>query len=617
MPTAPPEFDPREFLRSASQRPGVYRMLDADGEVLYVGKAKSLKKRLASYFRGSGLESKTRALVDRIAGIEVTVTNSETEALLLEQTLIKSLRPPYNILLRDDKSYPYLYLSEHGYPMLAFRRGRKSKKGRYFGPYPSSYAVRESLTVLQKVFRLRSCEDSFFRNRSRPCLQYQIKRCSGPCVGLVDPDDYAEDVRHAVMFLEGRSQQVVEELQKQMDSASEALEFEKAAVYRDQIAQLVRVQQQQVVMQQDGDVDVIASAAQPGGVCIQVVVIRGGRVLGNKNFYPTLRFDRSEGELLSEFIPQFYLGSGKGRDVPPEILVSAAVEDRDCLEDALVERAGRKVRILSSVRGKRAKWLKLARTNAAQSLVTLLASRENMAQRLDALAGELGLGSPPQRLECFDISHTMGEAPQASCVVFETGGPLKSDYRRFNIEDVTPGDDYAAIAQAVRRRYTRLKAGEARIPDLLFIDGGKGQVSATLEVLEELQVPGLMVVGVAKGSGRRPGLERLFVAEKGSNIKEVSLRPDSAGLHLIQHLRDEAHRFAISGHRNRRGKKRSRSPLEDIPGVGPKRRRDLLRYFGGLQEIERATVDDLVRVPGISRALANDIYVRLHGEEPA
>ncbi len=607
-------FDSAAFLKTVSTRPGVYRMLGRDDAILYIGKAKNLRKRLSSYFRKSVLEAKTLALVERIEQVEVTITHTETEALLLEQTLIKQHRPPYNIVLRDDKSYPYVYLSRHAYPMLALRRGRRAKTGTYFGPYPGATAVRESVHTLQKVFQLRSCEDSYFSNRSRPCLQHQIKRCSAPCVGRISAEEYAADVKGAVMFLEGRSSEVVQSMAERMDAHAEALEYEQAAELRDRIVNLRRVQEQQTVVKQGGDMDVIACAVRPGGVCAQAVFIRGGRVLGSKNWYPSVKLQCTPAEVLSEFLPQFYLDDSGVREIPAEVLLAEPVEDQELLEQALGERAGHRVRIATKVRGKRAAWVRLAQTNAEQSLGALLAGRQNMLERFESLAEGLQLASMPARIECFDISHSAGELPQASCVVFGLEGPIKADYRRFNIENITAGDDYAAMRQAVSRRYKRIQKGEGKLPDVLFIDGGKGQVNAALEALEEAGVEGLLVVGVAKGAGRRDGLETLLRARGEGRFEELALKADFPGLHLIQHLRDEAHRFAITGHRGRRDRKRSQSPLEGVAGIGPRRRRDLLRHFGGLQEVTRASVEDLARAPGISPALAADLYAALHGD---
>ena len=600
-----PAFDAKAFLRTLTTRPGVYRMVGADGEVLYVGKASNLRNRVSSYFRNSGQSVKTRSLMGQVATVEVTVTRTEGEALLLENNLIKSLRPRYNVLLRDDKSYPYIYLAtDHEYPRLAFHRGARRGKGRYFGPYPNASAVRESLSLLQKIFRVRQCEDSFFRNRSRPCLQYQIKRCSAPCVRLPSPEEYARDVRHTELFLEGRSSEVIDELARRMEDAAAHLEYEAATRYRDQIATLRRVQERQYVSGERGDLDIVAAVVRGGSACVQLFMVRGGRNLGNKTFFPRVPEAATAEEVLEAFIPQYYLE----RDPPPEILVNEAPPEAALLESVLAERSGHKVGLRARVRGERARWVDLALSNAEHALEARLASRAGMARRVEALQQALDLDEPPQRIECFDISHTRGEATVASCVVFNAEGPLKSDYRRFNIEDVEPGDDYGAMAQALRRRYTRLKQGEGKLPDLLLIDGGKGQVAAVVGVLEELQVEGVQIVGVAKGSERRPGLEVLHVAGDG----EQRLAPDSPALHLIQQVRDEAHRFAITGHRQRRSKARSTSPLEAIPGVGPKRRQQLLRQFGGLRELARAGVEDLLQVKGISRELAQTIYDAFH-----
>jgi excinuclease ABC subunit C len=600
-------FDAKAFLKTLSSRPGVYRMLNARGEVIYVGKARDLRKRVSSYFSRSVITPKTRALVSQIANIEVTVTHTENEALILENNLIKELKPRYNVLLRDDKSYPYIFLSADEFPRLAYHRGPKRERGRYFGPYPSGVAVRDTLNLLQKLFRVRQCEDSFYSNRSRPCLQYQIKRCTAPCVEYVTAAEYAEDVRHAALFLEGKDSQVIDELVRQMEASSAKLDFERAAHYRDQIASLRRIQERQYVSGAGGDLDVIVSAYEKGVGCVQVVFIRSGHQLGNKSFFPGHTQDTDAAEILAAFLPQYYLG----KQVPAEILVNQPLEDQQLLEDVLGEQAGRKVVISYNLRGDRARWVQMAVTNVEDSLRRHLASKSGMRQRYEALQDALGLDSTPQRLECFDISHTMGEATVASCVVFNDEGALKSDYRRFNIEGITPGDDYAAMHQALTRRYTRLKEGEGKLPDILFIDGGKGQLAEARQVLEELQVSDVVLVGVAKGPERKAGLETLFLS---GHEQPIILPPDSPALHLIQQIRDEAHRFAITGHRQRRAKARSKSPLEGIPGVGPKRRRDLLQQFGGWQEVARAGVDDLLKVKGISRDLAQKIYDALHPE---
>jgi excinuclease ABC subunit C len=601
-------FDAGDFLKTLTSRPGVYRMLDARGKVLYVGKARNLKKRVASYFRQTGLSVKTQALVGQIAGIEVTVTNTEGEALLLENNLIKQLRPRYNVLLRDDKSYPYLYLStDQEFPRLSFHRGARRGKGRYFGPYPSSSAVRESLQLLQKLFRVRQCEDSFFRNRTRPCLQYQIKRCTAPCVGYVSAAEYAGDVDNTVMFLEGRSRAVIDAKVKQMERAAAALRYEQAAEIRDQIASLRRVQEKQYVSNERGDLDIVACASDKGHTCIQVFFIRRGRNLGNAAFYPRNPAESREEDVLSAFLSQYYLG----RDIPAELLLSHRPADLELLQEVLSDQAGRRIRLSTRVRGERARWLKLARSNAEQALASWLNTRKGYAGRLRELQGALGLAEPPERMECFDISHTRGESTVASCVVFGMEGPLKSDYRRFNIENIQPGDDYAAMEQALTRRYTRLMKGEGKLPDILFIDGGKGQVSSAVSALEELQVSGVRIIGVAKGPERKPGLETLIIAGEG---RAVHLPDSSPALHLIQQIRDEAHRFAITGHRQRRARTRRTSALEGIPGVGPKRRQQLLKQFGGLQEVARAGIDDLVSVKGINRALAQQIYDAFHND---
>jgi len=602
-------FDIKSFLKNLTSRPGVYRMLGEDKEILYVGKAKNLKNRVASYFRSSALERKTLSLVSKIHQLEVTITTSETEALLLEQSLIKELKPPYNIVFRDDKSYPYIFLSsEDTFPRLAFHRGAKKKKGKYFGPFPSAYSVRDSLNILQKVFQVRQCEDTFFKNRSRPCLQFQIKRCSGPCCDLVSKDAYAEDVQHAVMFLEGKSRDVLEDYANKMEAAAKDLEFERAAKYRDQITHLRKIQEQQYVVGNQGDIDVMVAVKSPGGVCVLVTYIRGGRMLGNKTYFPSTRLNEDESAILTAFIPQFYLEGASGREIPKEIVVNIKLEDKTLFADTLTSKSGRKVTIGDNVRGHRQRWVNIAVNSAEQALGTHLANRNNINQRFVALQEGLKLEVMPKRLECFDISHSSGEATVASCVVFDSNGPLKSDYRRFNIEGITPGDDYAAMAQALNRRYTRIQKGEGLLPDVLFVDGGKGQLHEAEKVFEELQIVGVTLVGVAKGPTRKAGLESLFLP----GGEEINLSMDDPALHLIQHIRDESHRFAITAHRNRRGKKRTTSVLEGIDGVGPKRRRALLRYFGGSAQVQSASEEELTKVEGISQKIAEHIYATLH-----
>jgi len=601
-----PAFDSANFLKHVTTAPGVYRMLDARDEILYVGKAGNLKKRLASYFRKSGLSAKTHAMMQHMASVDVTVTHTETEALLLENNLIKQHHPRYNVVLRDDKSYPYIHLDIGSpYPRLTVYRGRRRESGRYFGPYPSAHAARETVNLLQKLFLLRQCNDVFFRNRSRPCLQYQIKHCSAPCVRLIDKEDYAHDVHHAVLFLEGRTRAVIDEMVKRMESASTRQDFELAARYRDQIASLRHTSGRQHISAQHGDYDVIAADRRADISCIAVMLVRGGHNLGSRTFYPKVTGDTSLQEVLSAFLPQYYLG----RDIPKEILVSVKVTGATLLQTALSEQSGRRVRIRCPQRGDGLRLSALTQANATQALNLRLAMDAGLRQRFESLQEVLELEQLPARLECFDISHTMGEGTVASCVVFDSNGPLKGHYRRFNIEGTAPADDYAAMYQALTRRYTRLKKGEGLVPDVLFIDGGKGQLHEAEKVLEELQVEGVVLVGVAKGPTRKPGLEQLFLSGRRAPL---ILSPDSPALLLIQQIRDEAHRFAITGHRQRRARIRNTSVLESIPGLGAKRRQQLMKQFGGLQGVSRAGVEDLASVRGISRELAERIYALLH-----
>lgn len=599
------QFDHAKFLNTLTSRPGVYRMVGEQEKVLYVGKAKNLKKRVSSYFTRS-LNRRIQIMVSQIVEIEIIVTHTEAEALILENQLIKSLKPKYNILLRDDKSYPYIHLSsDQDYPALSFRRGARTGGGRYFGPYPSAGSTRETLQLLQKLFPVRQCEESFYRNRSRACLQYQIKRCSGPCVGLVSEQDYAMDVEHAVMFLEGKTNLVVDELVKQMEAASQKLEFELAARYRDQIKSLQRIQERQYVSGESGDLDIVAIVKRGNSACIQVFYIRSGRNLGNKSFYPTVPQGDSEESVLRAFITQYYLD----KPLPNEIIINTELQEQALLEAVFSEQAKRRIRIGSKVRGERARWLKMAAGNAKLALQSRINAQSNMDQRLQSLQQALDLAAIPERMECFDISHTRGELTVGSCVVFNQEGPLKSDYRRFNIEGITPGDDYAAMGQVLERRYRRVKKGEVPLPDLLFVDGGRGQLASVNDCLQDLGVSGLILVGVAKGADRKAGMEQLFLLGRKSPI---ILPADSPALHLIQQIRDEAHRFAITAHRQRRQKSRKRSVLEDIPGIGAKRRQRLMKQFGGLQALSRAGVEDLARVEGISKGLAEQIYQALH-----
>ncbi|HAU5566296.1 TPA: excinuclease ABC subunit UvrC [Serratia fonticola] len=604
-------FNSKAFLSTVTSQPGVYRMYDATGTVIYVGKAKDLKKRLTSYFRTQVGSRKTEVLVSNIQNIDVTVTHTETEALLLEHNYIKLYQPRYNVLLRDDKSYPYIFLSADAHPRLAMHRGAKHAKGEYFGPFPNGYAVRETLALLQKVFPIRQCENSVYRNRSRPCLQYQIGRCLGPCVaGLVSEDEYAQQTDYVRLFLAGKDDQVINQLVKRMEEASYGLRFEEAARLRDQIQAVRRVTEKQFVSNQGDDLDVMGVAFDAGMACLHVLFIRQGKVLGSRSYFPKVPADTDLTEVVQTFVGQFYLQGSEARTLPADILLDFSLPERELLADSLSELAGRKVNIQTKPRGDRARYLKLARTNAATALTTKLSQHSTIQQRLAALAVFLELDSI-KRMECFDISHTMGEQTIASCVVFNRDGPLRSDYRRYNIEGITPGDDYAAMNQVLRRRYGKALE-EDKIPDVIIIDGGKGQLAQAKQVFAELDVPWdkdrPILLGVAKGTDRKAGLETLFFEAEGEG---VSLPPDSPALHVIQHIRDDSHNHAISGHRKKRAKVKNTSALESIEGVGPKRRQQLLKYMGGLQPLMNASVDEIAKVPGISFALAEKIYYSL------
>ena len=602
-----PAFDGKAFVARLSTAPGVYRMLAADGSMLYVGKAGALRKRVASYFNNAPKSPRTLAMLTQVASMEVTVTRTEGEALLLENQLIKAHRPRYNVLLRDDKSYPYVLLTSEQWPRLAFHRGPLGVPGRLFGPYPSAWAVRETLGAMHKLFRLRSCEDSVFRNRSRPCLQYQIGRCSAPCVGLVDEADYAGAVRRATLFLEGRSDELNAELGREMEIAAGKLEFEQAARLRDMVATLRRIQARQYVDGQAAELDVLAVAMRGSTACVLLLAFRDGRNLGTRAFFPRTNGEESAAEVLSAFVSQYYAE----QPPPREIVLDRELDDAGLIEQALSEKAGRRVQVKSSVRGDRAGYLDLARNNAAIALDGHLDSQAAQAMRMESLRTLLGLDSTPQRIECFDISHTMGEATVASCVVFGPEGAIRGQYRRFNIAGITPGDDFAAMHQALERRFRRAVEEDGVLPDLLLIDGGAGQVAQANAVLGDLGVSGVMVVGVAKGEGRRAGHEALLLPDG----RELRPGPDSPGLQLVQQVRDEAHRFAITGHRGRRQKARVTSRLEDIPGIGPRRRANLLRHFGGLGGLREAGVEEISRVEGVNAALAARIYAALHGLE--
>ena len=667
-------FDPKAIVSSLAQRPGTYQMLDGRGRVIYVGKARNLRRRVASYFGGRPHDAKTMAMVARVADIRVTVTATEADALMLEYNLIKRHKPRFNVVLRDDKSYPYIRVrTDAEFPQVSFYRGSRRAAGRLFGPYPSAGSVRATLGLLQKLFQVRQCEDSYFSHRRRPCLQYQIQRCTAPCVGLVSEEDYRRDIGHAMMFLQGRGKAVTEILVKRMEDASKRLDFERAAHFRDQIARLKSVEAQQLVTRSRGDLDAVGLVSDGGVHCVAVMSFRGGRLLGSRSHYPRAAADTAPEEVVRGFLLQYY-----GRREPPhEILVSHAVGDADALAELFRSRARRRVWIKHRVRGDRRAWIGMVLTNAAHAAAARKKSGTVIRRQFKALANCLDLDEIPRRLACFDVSHTSGESTVAACVVFGPDGPRKSEYRRFNIAGVTAGDDYAALTQALRRWGARLTGGgegaerdsgsatgsgtnggrstigaqsakdrggsgiqggtgngggagtgagketgtwadagigteagaEPGIPDVLLIDGGRGQLAAAAAAVDELRSGGMRLVAVAKGPGRRPGRERLYVEARKAPLK---LPDNSPALHLVQQLRDEAHRFAIAGHRARRRKRRTASPLEGIPGVGPKRRRELLRQFGGLQAVTRAGVDDLARVKGISRRLAKLIYEHVH-----
>ena len=601
-----PVFDAPSFLKNVTHRPGVYQMLNEAGDTIYVGKAANLKKRVSSYFQKDPGSVKTRVMVAQIANVELTVTNNEIEALLLENNLIKEKRPRYNILLRDDKSYPFLFIStQESYPRISYRRGGRKQSGKYIGPYPHAGAVKKTLRYIQKLFKVRQCEDSYFKNRSRPCLQYQINRCTAPCVGLIDEASYRQDVDMTIKVLEGRTNEVVESLVSEMETASTDLQFERAATLRDQIKNLKAVSQSQYVENGRGDIDVVACYQKGGHSCIQVFFVRNGVNLGNKAFFPSTPDGSTVKEIVTGFVQQFYLQ----HEVPRRVVTHGEIDGVELIMEALALRAGFAVEIVTNVRGDQRRWIDNAMENAKIALDARLASRSGMAERQDRLRQLLNLEELPQRMECFDISHLSGEATIASCVVFGVEGPIKAEYRRFQIKDITPGDDYAAMRQALTRRYTRLLKENQRIPEVLFIDGGKGQVGIAQEVMEDLQLEEIYVVGVAKGPERRPGEESLLLCRTGT---EIHMKHDSPALHLIQQIRDEAHRYAVAGHRASRGKARRKSVLEDLPGLGPKRRKALLTHFGGIRALQNASAEDISGVPGISLQLAQLVYDFFH-----
>ena len=602
-------FDSEAFLKSLTTRPGIYTMFNSQGDIIYIGKAKNLKNRVSSYFKKQTVSTKQQVMMTKVAAIEVTVTHTEGEALLLECQQIKRHKPRYNICLRDDRSFPYVYLSsEHDFPQISLHRGAKNKKGRYFGPYPSTGAVKESLKLLQRLFPIRQCDDTVYSNRTRPCLQYQIERCSGPCVGLIDKQRYAQDVASTTLFLEGKGSLLIDQLVTNMEQAAHKLDFELAAIYRDQIASLRSVLQKHFVSGEKGDVDIIACATKANIACVQVFFIRNGQHLGNKAYFPKMTDTHDPESVLQAFIPQYYLE----KPAPYELIVSHQLEESALLCEVLTAKAEHSVVISAKVRGERLKWLEMAMTNAENSLLAKLADKQGCYARFMSLQEELACKDLPKRLECFDISHTQGEQTVASCVVFDREGPVKSAYRRFNITGITGGDDYAAIHQAVYRRFKRLKQGEHEAPDILFIDGGKGQVAEAQKALAELDINNVMIVGVSKGPDRKPGMEKLILVDQD---QPINIKTGASGLLLIQHIRDEAHRFAITGHRQRRGKVAKQSVLESVAGLGAKRRQLLLKQFGGLQSISCAGVDALCSVDGISRQLAQRIYELFHHQD--
>ncbi|MDE1230838.1 excinuclease ABC subunit UvrC [Vibrio aestuarianus] len=604
-------FDSAAFLKTVTNQPGVYRMYNAEADIIYVGKAKDLKKRLSSYFRKNIDSEKTRALVSHIAKIDVTVTHTETEALILEHNYIKQYLPKYNVLLRDDKSYPYIFISGHKHPRLSLHRGAKKRKGEYFGPYPDSGAVRESLHLIQKIFPVRQCEDTVYSNRTRPCLMYQIGRCAAPCVSsIISDQQYAELVNFVRLFLQGKDNQVLEILIQKMEQASQTLQFEQAAQFRDQIQAIRRVQEQQFVSEDSmDDMDVLGFAQESGIACIHILMIRQGKILGSRSHFPKIPNNTTQEEVFDSFLSQYYLNHNEARTIPSRIILnSGLLEDAKPLQDALQSVAGRKISFHVSPTGTRGRYLKLANTNALTAITTKINHRMTIGQRFKALQSVLGVENI-MRMECFDISHTMGESTIASCVVFNQEGPVKQEYRRYNITGITGGDDYAAMGQVLERRYSK-QIDVEKIPDVIFIDGGKGQLNRAHQIItthwqDWPKRP--ILIGIAKGITRKPGLETLVTI----GGEEFNLPSDAPALHLIQHIRDESHNHAIAGHRAKRGKTRRTSALEEIEGVGPKRRQSLLKYMGGLQELKRATVEEIAKVPGISHSLAENIYQAL------
>ncbi len=603
-------IDLNNFLTTLPHTPGVYQMLDAKGTTLYVGKARNLKKRVSSYFRGTP-DPKTQLFLNQLDDISITLTETETDALLLESNLIKRLKPRYNILLRDDKSYPYIFIGKHAFPRMDLVRKRADKSGQFFGPFPNASAARNSLRLLQKTFLLRQCRDSFFQSRTRPCLQYQIKRCTAPCVGLISEEAYNKDVQHALLFLEGKDEEVMHELVEKMDLAAGAQDYERAAHYRDQIAQLRIVQAQQYITRGSSSEDVVVVQQQQGIMCVELVMIRQGQLLGSRSFFPKISALDTCEDVLMAFIGQHYLTKIDIKP-PQQLITNIVLSEQALIEAALSAHAKARVRVRTTVRGERLRWLNMAERNGQNALAQRLHSEATLAARFAALQDDLGLPASAQRIECFDVSHTLGEATVASCVVFGPSGPIKTDYRRYNITGITPGDDYAALQQVLTRRYTRIKTNEGVLPDIILIDGGRGQLGVAQHVLEEVQLTDICLLSISKDTTRKSGLETLWqMVGDDYQTREVSV----TGRHLLEALRDEAHRFAITAHRKKRLQARSESSLELIPGLGPVRRRTLLRHFGGLQEVQAASIEMLAKVPGISQALAEQIYHALHHQD--
>lgn len=600
----------KHILNTASSKPGVYQMYNAKGQLIYVGKARNIKKRLTQYFQKNLDNIKTKALMSHVADIKSIITESENEALLLEANLIKQHRPRYNVLLRDDKSYPYLYLTtQQDFPRLDIHRGSRKLAGRFFGPYPSASSLRNNLTLIQKLFRLRSCKDGFFKNRTRPCLQYQIKRCTAPCVSYVTKENYAEQVREAILFLEGKDAEIIKSLEKKMDFSSDQRDYEQAAFFRDKISQLRYIQSEQSITHEHGNIDVLGIAEEHGDFAVSVLFVRAGRMLGKKVFIPNVPRDTTISEALSSFISQYYIGRLGEELKLDKLILDCKISDKSWFESSLQEKYGKRFKLIDRRMEKYKTWQSMAERNAKHHLMQHLSNQSAAIVKLDALRKLLGIKDPIRRVECFDISHTQGDSTVASCVVYTEQGPMSKEYRRFNIKDITPGDDYAAMRQVLSRRYSRLKKEEASLPDLVIVDGGKAQLKQAIEVMEELQLTEIELLGIAKGVSRKPGLEKLLLAGK---ERAIIAPHDSIGLHLIQFIRDESHRFAITGHRKKRAAGLTESPLDCVPGVGAKRKREILRYFGGLREVQKASIQELMKVSGVSEALAKKIYDALH-----